>query len=145
MLIVYCLLFIAPSVRADYVLPYPSYMPGNKLYRVTRIIDKLKNYWYFGEIGQAKYHLGLADKYLVEAKTLFEYRQYLLAVDALQRSDDEFKKVPKNLDAAEKHIEVLTQLLSIVPDAFTWTSEKAEATQLPLKNLLEASIRLRQL
>ena len=145
LLLLISFLALASSVRAEYVLPYPSFMPGNKLYRVTRIVDKLKNYWYFGTIAQAKYHLGLSDKYLVEAKTLFEYKQYLLAVDALGRSDDEFRKVSKNPAAAQKHIEVLTQLLSLVPDTFTWTPEKSEATRLPLKDLLEASIRLRQL
>ncbi len=138
-------LLITIPVRAEYVLPYPSFMPGNKLYRLTRIIDKLKNYWYFGEIAQAKYHRGLSDKYLVEAKTLFEYKQYLLGGDALRRSDEEFAKTPKNPEAAQKHIEILTGLLSIVPDSFTWTPEKAGSTELPLKDLLEASIRLRQL
>jgi len=85
-------LSVSPQVRAEYVLPYPSAMPGNKLYRIMRIIDELKKPLYFGSITRYKYHLSLADKYLVEAKTLFEYKQYLLAVDALERSDREFQE-----------------------------------------------------
>jgi len=72
-------------IHAEYVLPYPSYMPGNKIYRVSRVVDKIKKYWYFGNIAQIKYHLALADKYLVEAKTLMEY-------DQLQMPDKDIKK-----------------------------------------------------
>lgn len=149
-LLVVVLLFLVLTVpaHADYVLPYPSYMPGSKLYKITRIIDVLKKYWYFGPIGQEKYHLGLADKYLVEAKTLFDYNQYLLAVDALRRSDEQFRQLPKNQlthEAAAKHTEVLSRLLQNVPAQFTWSPEKSAPTQLPLKNLLGTSIRLRLL
>ncbi len=141
-------LSVAVPARADYVLPYPSYMPGNKLYRITRIIDVLENYWYFGNIAQQKYHSKLADKYLVEAKTLFEYKQYLLAVDALMRSDAQFRQLPKNAavrEEAKKHIETLEELIQTVPPQFSWSPEKAAATQLKLKDLLTASITLRQL
>lgn len=142
------LFLFASSVRADYVLPYPSYMPGNKLYKLTRIIDQLKKYWYFGDIAQEKYHLQLTDKYLVEAKTLFEYKQYLLGADALSRSDQQFRQLPKNSlthEAAVKHGEVLSQLLTIVPDEFNWSPEKSASTTLHLKDLLTASIEIRRL
>lgn len=100
-LIIFICFLTVPSVRADYVLPYPSVMPGNKLYRITRIVDQLKKYWYFGNIAQIKYHLGLSDKYLVEAKTLFEYKQYLLATDALKRSSDQFSQIHQYVIKAE--------------------------------------------
>ena len=161
------LLFIiiyAASLRvvyADYVLPYPSAMPGNKVYKITRILDTLKKYWYFGNIAQTKYHLELTDKYLVEAKTLMEYNQYLLGSDALLRSDDEFTKLPgyirqakeekKDISllksavkgASDKHIEVLEALLQIVPNQFTWTPEKAQATDLKLRDMIERSLKIR--
>jgi hypothetical protein len=160
--LVACYLLLVIPVRADYMLPYPSAMPGNKIYKVMRIIDKLKNYWYFGSIAQTKYHLGLADKYLVEAKTLLEYKQYLLAVDALVRSDNEFARVidsikrakseaksisvlQKNVsDAADKHAEVLSAVLPIVPSQFTWTPEKQASTDLKLKDMITSSINLRK-
>lgn len=155
-------LLLATSAHAEYVLPYPSFMPGNKLYRVSRVVDQLKKYWYFGNISQIKYHLGLADKYLVEAKTLFEYKQYLLAVDALQRSDVEFQQLPKFVAKAEKeqkdiknfktliteaatmHISVLTGLESTLPAQFTWIPEKEEQTELNLKSIVHASVEIRK-
>lgn len=149
-------------VYADYVLPYPSYMPGNKLYRVTRIADRLKKYWYWGNIASIKYHLALSDKYLVEARTLMEYRQYLLGADALRRSDAEFTKLPLYVAGAKKegvdvhglqflvaaatgkHIEVLTGLLPVVPPDFTWTPEKSKPTALPLGGMITTSVGIRQ-
>lgn len=161
LIITFFLMFTLP-VHADYVLPYPSYMPGNTLYRVTRIIDELKRFWYFGNIGQIKYHLSLSDKYLVEAKTLMEYRQYLLGADALTRSDNEFEALPavvarakkEGVDvkgfqrliiaSAEKHDEVLSGLLSITPDTFTWTPEKAASTELNLRSMIQSAQYLRK-
>jgi hypothetical protein len=146
---------------SDYVLPYPSYMPGNKLYKVTRIIDELKRFWYFGNIAQVKYHLGLSDKYLVEAKTLMEYGQYLLGADALKRSDKEFMMLPEYLsraksegvdisklidivaEAAAKHESVLVGLSLSVPETFTWTPEKAATTELQPGRMLHSSLDLR--
>lgn len=162
LLTVYCLLFTVRPVSAGYVLPYPSYMPGNKMYRVSRIIDQAKKFWYWGSIASVKYQLGLADKYLVEAKTLFEYKQYLLAADALIRSDTAFSKIPRFIakakeegkdvsllektvhEAAQTHIQTLDGLKQIVPAEFTWTPEKSLPTRLLLKQLLLESINLRQ-
>lgn len=160
LLISYCLFFI-PSVNAEYVLPYPSFMPGNKMYRISRFVDQVKKYWYFGSIAQTKYHLGLAGKYLVEAKTLFEYKQYLLGVDALKRSDVEFQQLPDFIAKAEKeqknmknfisliiegatiHKSVLSALESIVPVDFIWTPEKEKPTELNLKSILQVSEEIR--
>jgi len=140
-------LLLPTFVYAEYVLPYPSFMPGNKIYAITRIVDKLKNYWYFGEIAQQKYHLGLGDKYLVEAKTLFEYKQYLLAADALSRSDKEFsllQKTPLAVEAAKKHVEVLESLKSTTPQEFTWSPEKVAASTLHLGSMIQSSITIRE-
>ncbi len=151
------------NVHAEYVLPYPSAMPGNKVYRISRLIDRLKRPFYFGSIGSYKYHLMLSDKYLVEAKTLFEYKQYLLAQDALHRSDAEFAEVPKFLtsakaegkdmrnfarqlaEAAGAHQSVLIKLKADLPDLFRWTPEKAEAVDIPIADLLGQSIHLREM
>src|SRR3989344_2434627 len=91
-MVIFLLVFVLVSrVEAAYVLPYPSYMPGNKLYTFSRFFDEVGRIWNFGSIASTKYALHLSDKYLVEAKTLFEYQQYLLALDALQRSDRQLK------------------------------------------------------
>jgi hypothetical protein len=137
---------------STYYLPYPSLMPGNKLYRISRLIDKLKNYWSFGNITQVKYHLALSDKYLVEAKTLFEYEQFLLADDALHRSTDEFNLImphiqlamreAKNVsqltqsvkDAASVHYKILENIRQTVPDTVKWTPEKTSSTYLSISN-----------
>lgn len=142
-------------IHAAYVLPYPSYMPGNKLYSVSRMIDAMKKYWYFGAISQVKYHLELSDKYLVEAKTLFEYKQYLLATDALLRSTEAFQALESDIkravdqhkdmrvfvgeieDAGSAHQEVLLNLKSSTPETFRWTPEKASASDLFLSEELD--------
>lgn len=154
-LLVVALFFVLPQyVRAEYVLPYPSYMPGNKLYRFSRLIDRIRQPFYFGNISSYKYHLSLADKYLVEAKTLFEYKQYLLATDALARSDAEFaiakRKVIRNFvtqfqEASRAHQVVLNRLQKELPEQFLWTPEKDNPTSLPLKDLINTSITIRTL
>ena len=170
---VFCLLFIVPCsllivpylfspVYASYVLPYPSYMPGNKLYTISRIVDTLSNRWYSGSIAQIKYHLKLADKYLVESKTLFEYKQYLLAVDALKRSDSEFLAIPDHISkasqegkdvrnvsetvqsAAIKHTEVLTNIYASVPKSFLWVPEISASTELDLEPTILHALRIRK-
>lgn len=149
-------------VFAEYVLPYPSYMPGNKLYTISRLIDRVKEPLYFGNISSYKYHLGLADKYIVEAKILFEYKQYLLATDALKRSNNEFARVPVYLilakaegkdvskftfglsEAASLHKQLITRFMEIVPQTFTWTPEKSDAIDLPLYSLFRESVMVRE-
>jgi hypothetical protein len=155
-------LVLPRSVFAEYVMPYPSYLPGNSLYKVSRIVDRLKFYWSRGNIAQTKYHLALSDKYLIEAKTLMEYKQYLLGTDALRRSDKEFMQLPAYVAgakkegvnvselqrlitaAAEKHTELLTGILAVTPDKFTWTPEKSKPTELPLGDMIKTSIGERQ-
>lgn len=157
------LFFIFPTpVGADYVLPYPAYMPGHKFYRLSRVIDELKTWWYWGSIASWKYHSHLSDKYLVEAKTLFEYRQYLYALDALERSNKEFQIAPTLIEKAERegkradllkaqtreaaatHIKVLEKLISELPKEFLWTPEKDKSTNLQLSVLLNNAISQRQ-
>ena len=158
---IFCYLFIVPilsSVRAEYVLPYPSFMPGNKIYTIARIIDSIKRYWYFGNISKVKYHLGLSDKYLVEAKTLFEYKQYLLGVDALKRTTKQFQTLPlyvkqaklehKDMnafiltisEAAVIHRSVLNEMKISSPESFQWVPEKASSSDLLLHNELDNAI-----
>ena len=157
----FSLFALVRPVFADYVLPYPSYMPGNKLYKISRILDVIENYWHFGAIAQTKYHLQLSDKYLVEAKTLFEYRQYLLGSDALERSDMQFSSLQSQMntvskegvdtlllrttikDAAAKHVEVLQGLLDTTPETFNWTPEKTKATLLNIHAQIQSAIDLR--
>ena len=148
-------------VKAEYVLPYPSYMPGNKIYRVSRMMDKLKNYWYWGTIAQIKYHLSLSDKYLVEAKTLFEYKQYLLATGALTRSDaaliditsliekgkSEGKDVSAQktivVEAMKTHVSTIEYMKQWLPNEFQWTPEKVAATDLSIGTMLDTSMQIR--
>ncbi len=149
-------------VYAEYVLPYPSYMPGNKLYTISKMVDKIKKYWYWGTIAETKYQLSLSDKYLVEAKTLFEYKQYLLATNALKQSDSALEHITTTLEkgnregkdmsqlehtvyeAMKLHIEKLEIMKEQLPSEFLWTPEKKEATQLLIDKMIDASIVLRQ-
>lgn len=147
---------------SSYVLPYPSAMPGNKLYKLKIILERVENYWYFGNLSQFKYNLSMSDKYLVEAKTLFEYNQFLLAYGALQKSDNYFSKAPgflylakkegKNViekqnilrSASEKHQEVLRLLEKDLPEVYKWTPEKEKSSTLYIKNSIEKSIGIRR-
>ncbi len=162
--VLYVLLFIAqPSFAASsYVLPYPSTMPGSVFYKVSLVKEKVMQYWYYGNFGQFFYNLKQSDKYLVEAKTLFEYNQYLLGFQALQKSNDFFVKTKPYLinaqkegkdtseninilsDAALKHAEVLSDLRSRLPESFVWTPEREKPTNLKLKQIIEQSIKIRK-
>jgi hypothetical protein len=155
-------LSMVTQVQAEYVLPYPSFMPGNKIYKISRVVDTLKEYWSFGNLAKAKYYLNTSDKTLVEAKTLFEYKQYLLAVAALTRSDEHFQKVDGFLalaeqegkdvtvwrkhasEAARVHEKVLESLIVQTPEFFDWQPEKDSATALPIHQLLKTAIQVRR-
>ena len=148
--------------ESSYVLPYPSAMPGSFLYKLNLIQEEILKYWYFGDFGQFKYNLNQSDKYLVEAKTLFDYKQHLLAYQALQRSDNYFKKIEPNIlaakkngkntvdkeillkEAAEKHKVELEKLKKNLPRTFEWRPEKQQPETLNLQDSLESSIRIRQ-
>lgn len=143
------------SIYADYVLPYPGYMPGHKFYRVARLVDVLKKYWFWGSIASVKYHLMLADKYLVEAKTLFEYKQYLLGVDALRRSNKHIPLIARSLlsaknegkdveklkatvkEAMNVHIAMLEQVSKDLPANYRWTPEKQLPTTINFLELFQ--------
>lgn len=154
---------IPRSVFADslYVLPYPSAMPGSIWYKLDLVKEAIDKFWYWGDFGQFDYNLSESDKYLVEAKTLFEYKQYLLGYNALLKSDSYFRKILPSLTSAKnhdkdisekqeilknavgKHIEVLTQIENEVPASFNWAPEKKPSTNLELKKAIENSIQER--
>jgi len=161
-IIVFFILFTTNvSANSTYVLPYPSTMPGSSLYKIHVIFEKLLKYWYFGNFGQFAYNLKESDKYLVEAKTLFEYNQYLLGYKALEESDNYFKHIKPYLiaakdegkpiqekklmleEAAKKHIEVLEKLKRNVPQTFTWQPEKAKPTELDVWGAISRSEKIR--
>lgn len=149
------------SFASEYILPYPASMPGSFFYKPRLFLEVVSKYWYFGNFGQFKYSLKEADKYLVEAKTLYEYGQYLHATNSLKVSDEYFKETlpslvsaryeGKNIEqnrillskAAEKHIKVLEKLSNELPDKFEWKPEKAKPTIINIKKEIENSISVR--
>lgn len=152
--------FFVSKVNAEspYVLPYPGEMPGNKVYKLNLIKENLENYFYFGNFSQFNYNLKYSDKYLVEAKTLFEYKQFLLGTSALKKSDNYFENLKGNLEKAksegkdisqkreilknvsQKHIEVLSKLKNEVPEKIEWRPEKISPTFINLWNDIKISI-----
>lgn len=158
------LAFIVPKnvlAGSTYVLPYPSYMPGNFLYQPRLIISKISKYIYFGDFGKFDYNLKESDHYLVEAKTLFDYKQYLLATVALSKSDEYFKKIYPALEdsrrsgkdvserdlvlkeASRKHMETLGDLSEQLPEEVEWNPEKSTPTKLNFKKIIDNSINTR--
>lgn len=145
---------------SSYVLPYPGHMPGNKLYIVDQAIDKVQHFLSFGNISQFKQHLAVSDRYLVEAKTLFEYKQYKLAMTSLQKSDENFVKLYPLLkksqkqgvntedkeklltEASVRHREVLIELLLKTPSEFTWEDERSQPVKLQIHKKINNSIKL---
>jgi len=148
--------------QSSYVLPYPSSLSGSLFYNAHLAYEAISKYWYFGNFGQFNYNLKMADKYLVEAKTLFEYKQYLLGYKVLRKSDSYFINILPNLvkaekngkntfqkreilkEASEKHIEVLEQIEGNTPSIFVWQPEKSTPTTLNLEKALNQSIHLRK-
>lgn len=149
------------SAESSYVLPYPSFMPGSKIYNLHVLYEKLAKYWYFGDIGRFDYDLKEADKYLVQAWVLFEYKQYLLADNALKISDDYFSNLEKDLGkiirnhkninekknlfrkAALKHVEVLLEMEKFLPAVFLWEPEKSLSSRLYLKEDINQAVKIR--
>lgn len=164
LLVFFFLTFFKTSVYAqsNYVLPYPSSMPGSLSYKIHVLYESVSKYWYFGAFGQFDYNLKMADKYLVEAKTLFEYKQYLLGYNSLQKSDFYFKNILPNItkaenqhknaaqkrlilkDASLKHIDVLKNMQENVPITFIWQPEKSLPTTLRLREAIANAILLRE-
>jgi len=148
--------------QSVYVLPYPSQMPGNKFYTVNRVIEKVSYFWYFGSFGKSNYYQRLSDKYLVQAKTLFEYKQYLLAYEALLLSNQYFEKIYPYLLSAKKegkdisekrkilrqeglkHIEELDKLKKSTPENFLWIPEETESSDLKIRSLINTSKNIRK-
>jgi len=162
-LVFFLLIAFKVSAASDYFLPYPSFMPGHKLYFLERIIEGFSRYWAFGNFARHRYELKMADKKLVEVKTLFEYQQYLLGIKALSESNQHFQKASLYLIKAEaegkdisqklanyqlagsKHQEVLKGLKKELPEDFLWQPENQEATRLNLAGLIEEAIKIREI
>lgn len=119
-------------------------------------------YWAYGDFGQFSYNLQASDKYLVEANTLFAYNQYVLALDALEKSNSFYTKVKPALvsarihhkdiqaksdllkQAAKAHITVLTHLEKELPSTFVWEEENQKPQILPLHSDIQDAIHLRE-
>lgn len=160
-IVFFAILFFPRSAVDAYVLPYPSFMPGHTLYRVARVVDEVKRYWHWGNLASFRYYLGQSDKALVEAKTLFEYRQYLLAFNALERSNTALQRVPDTLirakdegkniakyrqefqEAMDEHKRLIAKLKQETPEEFTWTPEKSDSQVLPIHQALSEAERTR--
>ncbi len=146
----YWLLIIPEANASGDVLPYPSYMPGHKLYRLRQVWEKFQEYWSFGNLAQFKYHLKMANKYLVEAKTLFEYEQYLLAERALEKSNFHWQQIDASQKkeifqaAASKHQAVLNKLRQELPEEILWQPEKQAAEELKIHQLLDQAKNIRE-
>lgn len=154
--------FVGPSFASSYVLPYPSTMPGGLAYKLHLAWERALRYWYSGSFGQFVYNLKKSDKYLVEAKTLFEYQQYLLGYTALEKSNEYFaltlpsldkaKSEGKNIEAKRivlhqaslKHIEVLQKMERETPAEFTWSPEKNPASLLHIQRAIQKAIQERE-
>lgn len=162
-LVVFIFLFPSPTfAESSYVLPYPSSMPGSFVYKFRGVEEALLPYWYFGNISSFIYNLKQSDKYLVEAKTLFEYKQYLLGYRALEKSDMYYKnsypylkkaktagdnisdKLALFREATLEHEEQLASMHEMTPSRVLWSPEKALPTDLLLHRAIEESIALRK-
>ncbi len=154
--------FKAFAESSTYVLPYPSFMPGSMFYRSHLLWEVISKYFYFGSLGQFKYNLGESDKYIVEAKTLYEYGQFMYASNSLNKSNEFFKNSLDSLNnaqkenkdvslqrellkgAALKHIEVLKKTESFLPEVVVWSPEKVKPTTIYIKRSIDEAILVRK-
>ena len=99
---------------------------------------------------------------LYKVHILFEYKQYLLAYKALEKSNNYFLKLPSDLkkaqgsgkniiekenifyEASRKHVEILKSLKIETPESFVWRPEKGSQSNLAIHKLIDISIKLRQ-
>lgn len=150
------------QIKASYVLPYPSFMPGNKLYSVSEMIDTMQGYWSWGNIAQTKYALSLSDKKLVESKILFEYGQLALGIRALKVSDTRMESlVPLLLDAglegkdidylvqivkdaSVEHVRVLREIRNELPESVNWSPENESNQVLSMHEIIDRSVGIRE-
>lgn len=162
------ILIINPSsisafdMASGYTLPYPPQMPGGIFYKVRVLEERIGEIWNFGSFSKFQYDLALSDRYLVQTKTLIEYQQYLLAKDALIKSNNFFLQTLPQLTkassehkdisteretlrkAAAKHLEVITYLLDQTPETVTWTPEKAKPTTISFSDLFKQALAIRK-
>lgn len=148
--------------NSTHILPYPSFMPGSTQYKILEAHKYIMQYWHFGSFSKYIYHLKETDRKIVEAKTLFEYNQYPLAIAALEKSDTHFKKVFESMEKArkekkdisqkkvqfaiitQKHREVLENLKKNVPSHYTWIAEQNQSINLDIFAKINSSINLRR-
>lgn len=160
LLLSYFILFPSRVWAQEYVLPYPSFMPGHPFYNIQNFIDTIQEFYSFGSFSKFKYHLGMADKKLVEAKTLFEYRQYLLASQALPQYESHLRRANyylgqaknegKNIsqkskilkNATAKHRQVLERLEKELPEQFLWQPEKDKPQVIEIKKILNEAAKV---
>lgn len=144
----------------EYVLPYPGFMPGHPLYKISSMVDSLQEWWSFGDFAKFHYHLNTADKKLVEVKTLFEYKQFLLASESLKTYEKHLKLANNYLSTAAgngkdisqnrrlftsailKHREILERLKLNLPERFLWSPEKESAKVIEIRIILVDAISL---
>lgn len=160
LILLFIFIFSSPA-HASYTLPYPGVMPGNKLYVVSELFDELKSFLAFGDFASFSYSLSQSDKYLVEAKTLFEYDQFLLASNALMKSNKQVilagealnsarlhgknisEKEQTLLSAIQKHNSILERLLHELPGQYEWKDENRKAVVIPIHSQLQEAIVIR--
>jgi hypothetical protein len=113
-------------------------------------------------VSQLKVHRSLSDKYFVESKILFEYKQYSLAVNALVRSNIELERLPRIFEAVIKEkkeihriftetkedmtvqIQLLQQMKEIFPIQYSWEPENQQASVLKIGEEIDNAIFIRQ-
>lgn len=144
--------------ETEYVMPYPGVMPGNKFYKVAEIVAYARGWWSVGNFSQFVYNLSRADIKLIEAKTLFEYKQYLLASKAIDRYKNHLRRAYTHLGKARlegknttekrqlftaairKHREILEAIKREQPETFLWEAEKSTPQLINIKEMLDDAI-----
>ena len=157
-----CVVIIATgNVSAqEYVMPYPGFMPGHPLYKISETADTVQQWWSFGSFARFKHHLALADKKLIEAKTLLEYKQYFLATKAVTNYEYQLRLANKFLGEAQnegkdisekkvvfrnaitKHREILERLKYESPKEVFWNPEREVPQTIEIEKILNKAIEL---
>jgi len=120
----------------NYFLPYPGILPGNSLYPLKMIRDRVVSYFITDPVKKAEFYLLMADKRINAGKFLADYRKYSLVEPTISKGQNYFdqsielaaktkkqginiKNLTEQLNkASEKHEEVLGVILLEIPDDY---------------------------
>lgn len=118
---------------SEYVLPYPGILPGNPLYNLKMVRDRVLGFLVADKVKRADFYLLQSDKRMAAGEALIKNNKHLLAERTMSRAVKYYEQSVKSLLelkintdesrdlknrlllAGEKHQEILSGILVNLP------------------------------